>query len=547
MKHETILIEEDPRADEAIARWDELKRDRAHFESDWEEMSRLIRPQRGGFVSADPGAARNEKALSSAPMIAQSNFASGLYGTMTNPANRWMSVAVSDPELAEFHSVKLWQNIVSDRILASFRPSISSFYSSAIQMFGDLSTFGNGAQYDEVRDGEGKILDVTLSLAEVVYDIDAFGRVVEVVRKFKITARAAVDMFGLDNLPKKVQDMAIKGSRDKLDFFHHVQKNMDWQKGRIGPGGKLWASLYVCAEGRAVVRNSGYDEMPFHAPRWEVDTGQIYGRGPGSTALPSARVVNRMEETNLRAAMKAADPTLLAPDREAMPIDGVVRPGEVLYGGVNFQGQKMIHSLDNYGGTGLTIEMADRKMEDIRDAFHWSLMNLAGRTGITDLEALDRQEANMRLMAPHMGRVQEEYLAPKIARRFNLLWRAGQLPPPPPELKEGVGLEARYESAAAQAQRSAEGASVIRLVNDLAPLAQIKPRLMDRLSADDLVETLHEARGVPSRVLLSREAADKIGEQRAQQEQNQQAMEMAQAGGGVMKDMAQAQAAGAVA
>jgi hypothetical protein len=533
--------EKDPRAEEAIRRWGEMKSARAAHEADWEELARLIRPQRGSFTASNPAQHRDEKPLSSAPIIAQEYFASGLYGTLTNPANRWMTVEVDDEDLATDQVVREWQDVVSRRILASFGPDASTFYDSAIQVYGDVATFGNAANYDEVRADEGRIMDVTLSLAEVCYDIDAFGAVVEVVRKFMLTGRKAVALFGLEAVPARIQEMAEKGSTDTVEFYHHVRRNMDWQRGRLGTKGKRWLSTYVCEAGAVVVRENGYAEMPFYAPRWEVDTGQTYGRGPGMVALADARVLNLMDAANLRAGQYAADPTILAPDREVMPLQGVIAPGAVVHGGVDVRGNPMMRPLDVTSQTGLTLEMAQARIEAIRDAFHWSLMQMAGRSGMTATEVIERQEEKLRLMAPNMGRVQGEFLAPKISRRFFLLWRAGQIPPPPPVLsRSGVGLRVKYTSAAAMAQRSAEGAAIVRLLADVSPLAQFKPRVLDRISEDDLVEALAEARGTPARVLRSRDEADAIGQARAEQEQAMAAMEMAQAGAGAAKDAAAA-------
>ena len=41
-------------AERDIARWSELKTDRAQHEQIWTEIARLIRPQRGGFGLSDP-------------------------------------------------------------------------------------------------------------------------------------------------------------------------------------------------------------------------------------------------------------------------------------------------------------------------------------------------------------------------------------------------------------------------------------------------------------------------------------------------------------
>lgn len=525
--------------EEAIRRWDELKGTRAHYEGDWESIARLIRPQRGGFASADPSRVRDEKPLSSAPIVAQSNFSAGLYGTLTNPANKWFALASQDPDLNKFQPMKLWLDACSHRILASFMPSTSPFYSAATQLFADIASFGNAAQYDEVRLEERKILDVTLSLAEVVFDIDAFGRVNEAVRKFKLKPRAAVMMFA-GQVPAKVVELAQRGSQEEHWYYHHVKANADYRRGRLGPAGKRWLSIYVCEVERMVCRRAGYEEMPFHAPRWEVESGQVYGTGPGFIALASARVSHRMQEANLRAGQKAADPTLLAADRRVWKLNGVVRPGHTVYGGVDMQGRPTIRPLDNFSSTGLSLEMQQELKDEIRDAFHYSLMTLAGRTGMTATEVMEIQEEKMRLMAPHMGRIQEEYLAPKIARRFQILFRAGQLPPPPEGIPEGAGLEVVYTSAAAMAQKSAEGAAVVRILQDIGPLSQLDPRYMDRINPDDVLEVLQEARGAPSRILRSREDADQLAEARAQAAQQQQLLEQ---GPGAMRDLAQAGAA----
>lgn len=535
-----VAIEKDPRADEAIRRWDELKSERSHHEGDWDEIARLMRgPARGGFTSADPSLMRNAKALTSLPIIAQTSFAASLYGTMTNPANRWMGFSIPDQDLAQYQPVKLWLDAVSRITLASFRPSVSTFYTNAMPFFSDIACFGNAAQYDEARPSEGKILDLTLSMAEIVWEIDAFGRVVGVIRKTRLSPVAAARWFGIDNLPTRMAQQAKDGVHEKRDFYQHVRLNDDWEPRRLGPRGKRWVSLHIAADDRAVIREGGYDDMPFDAARWEVDTGQTYGYGPGSVALPDVRMANRMDDANMRSAQFAADPTKLAPDRESWPISGVVRPGSTIYGGVNARGERMIHTLDRSSGTGLTIEMYQQRLNSIREAFHNTLLSLTSRTGVTEVEALEYQEQRLRLQAPNMGRVQEEYLAPKTARRFAMLWKAKQLPPPPPELG-GMPLDVEYLSAAAMAQKSAEGAAIIRLANDIAPLAQLKPRLMERLAEDDYLEALQEARGVPARVIKSREQADEETQQRQQQQQMAGALEMAQSAGGAMRDMAQA-------
>lgn len=529
----------DPAHDNADRRWSEMKKDRAPHEATWEDIARLIRPQRGGFMQPNSAERVLEKPLSSAPIMAQSNFAAGLYGTLTNPANRWFGFRTNDPDLNAHQPARLWMDKVTDRVLASFMPGISPFYSATTEAFSDLSAFGNAAQYDELVTAEKKILDVTISLAEICYDIDGWGRICEVVRKFYLKPAAALRMFGADALPKKFAEQASAGAQDKHVFYHHVTPNDAFQPGRIGPKGKRWLSRYTTECERCLVREAGYDEMPFYAPRWEVDSGQIYGIGPGYVALASTRVHHQMEMATIRAAQRAADPTLLAPDRSDWPLNGKIRPGQVVYGGLNMQGNQMLRPLDITGQINLTLQDRQLKMEEIKDAFHYSLMSLAGRTGMTATEVMTITEERQRLWAPHQGRVQQEFLAPKISRRFALLWRAGQIPPPPDGMA-GAALEVVYQSAAAAAQRSVEGNAALRVIQDLAPLMQIEPRIADRIDPDGLIEVLGDARGAPAKMFRSREDADALAQQRDQMQQMAATMGAMQQGAGALKDAASA-------
>jgi len=527
---------------EAERRWGELKAARTAHEADWADIARLLRPQRRGFTGDRMPDQAMEKPLSSLPIMAAENFSAGLYGTLTNPANKWFSFETGDTDRDNWHENRAWLDLVSGIVLRSFQPTVSPFYNSAHQLFGDLSCFGNGAHYDEIVPAEKKIMDVTISLSEIVVDIDGFGRVSEAVRKFRMKARSAVAMFGAGALPAKLIEMAQRGDQTLVTFFHHVLRNVAFRKGRLGRDGKEWASVYSCEIGRSTVREAGYAEMPFFVARWSVDTGDTWGTGPGFVALANSRVQAQMTAAMLRRAQREADPTLLAPDKGDWPLNGRARPGAVIYGGTNMQGNQMIRPLEMGGNFSLTLEERTHVEEQIKDAFHYSLMSLAGRTGMTATEIMTITEERQRLWAPHQGRVQEEFLAPKIARRFALLWRAGQIPAPPQGLA-GAELRIAYLSAAAAAQRSTEGNAAMRLIQDLAPLMQIDPRYAERLDPDGLLEVLVEARGAPARVVRSRQEADQIRAQRAQMEQAAQMAQIAQQGAGAMRDMAGAQAA----
>lgn len=527
--------------DMAERRWNDLKTGRSQHEQLWTDLARIFRPHLGGFGLTDPGGRSIPAPLSSAPIYAADVFASTLFGTMTNPANRWFGFQVDDEDLNADIEVKRWTDAVTNRVLTSFGPSVSPFYSTAVQVMGSIAVLGNAVEYDELVAEEQKIMDVSVSLAEIVFEVDAFGNVVEVVRRFLLNAGQAMRLFK-GRVPEKIREAAEKSPTDKTAFYHHVIKNEAWMPGRLGKFGKPWLSRYTCEVEKALLREAGYDEMPFHVARWHVDTGQIYGLGPGYVALSSAKLHGRMDDAVIRQAQRAADPTLLAPDRDTLPLNGQVRPGKVVYGAVDMQGRALLRPLDVSGNIGLTLQDRQEKLLEVKDALYFGMTQLVGRTGMTATEVATINEERTKQWAPHQGRLQVEYLAPKIERRFSILWRAGQLPPPPAKLK-GRALEVKYESAAEAAQKSSEGTAALRVIEDLAPLAQYKPRLLDRIDDDGLIEVLAAARGAPGRMLRTRAEADTIAKQRAQQEQMAQMAQMAQMGAGAVKDLAGAEAA----
>jgi hypothetical protein len=107
---------------------------------------------------------------------------------------------------------------------------------------------------------------------------------------------------------------------------------------------------------------------------------------------------------------------------------------------------------------------------------------------------------------------------------------------------QGADLQVDYQSAAAAAQKSAQGVAAIRILEDLAPLMQIKADLADRIDEHGLLEVLMEARGAPAKMFRSREEADAIIAQRQQQQEALMAVQAAQAGAGALKDAAGAAA-----
>ena len=135
-----------------------------------------------------------------------------------------------------------------------------------------------------------------------------------------------------------------------------------------------------------------------------------------------------------------------------------------------------------------------------------------------------------------VGRVQSEFLGPMIERIFALMLRRGELPQAPQEL-EGVDLQIDYVSPIARAQKSTLVFNFSRFLEQMTPLAQMKPEIFDNIDADATFRWAHKTLDAPMETLVD---AKKVQENRQAQQQamaEQQQMAAAQQQAGTMKDM----------
>ena len=533
-------------AAQIVDRWNELKGERAVWESTWDQVARFVRPIRAEFLGLrTPGEKRNTQVFESTPLMAADNFAGGIYGMMTNPANRWFSLRLEDDDLNEYDPVMDWLYEVETRILNSFGPQSSRFYSVIPAYYADLACFGTSVFYSEEGQRVGLINDNVRALSECCIAESAWGDVDTLYRRYNVTARQAVQEFGT-NLSSETQCRAEKSPNEKIAFIHCVEPNDGYEKGKLGPTGKPFVSIYVEEQTRKEVSRKGYDELPYQAARWDQAAGEVYGRGLGELILPDALTLTQMSRTSLIAAQKIADPPWAAPD------EGVIKaartyPGGITYGAIDQQGNQLFRPLVSGARLDITHEMMEQRRNAIREGFYFSLMQMIGSPNMTATEWMGRQEEKLRLMGKNLGRIQSEFLSPLIKRRFGLLSRTFRLPPPPPEI-QGKPLNVEYVSPLARAQMASEANAVVRSVQAIVPMAQQDPGVWDNIDTDEAVQAILRGYGAPAKMRRGADQVAELRDQRQQQVQTQQMLAMAQAGAkagrdaaGASKDFAQAQ------
>ena len=510
-----------------LKRFDRLKSNRQNWESHWQEVADYMQPRKADVTKTrSKGDKRTELIFDSSPLQAVELLAASLHGMLTNPATTWFSLKFKGAEMQDDDDAKAWLEEATEVMYTAFNRS--NFQQEIFELYHDLITFGTAAMFVE-EDEEDVLKFSTRHINEMYISENDKGKIDTIFRKFKLTARAAIQKFGA-NVSDNIVTVNRKDPYEEIEILHAIYPRSDFNPKKKDKANMPFESVYLEAGTGDELSVSGFKEFPFVVPRYLKASHEIYGRSPAMTALPDVKMLNEMSKTTIKSAQKQVDPPLLVPD------DGFLLPVRTVPGGLNFYRsgtRDRIEPLNIGANTPLGLNMEEQRRDSIRNAFYVNQLQMQNGPQMTATEVIQRNEEKMRLLGPVLGRLQSELLKPLIDRAFALILRKN-LFPPAPEFLSGQDIEIEYVSPLAKAQKSTELQSIMRGIEILGSLANVAP-VFDHVDMDKLVKHLMDVVGVPQKVLkpssevqAERQAAQ---EQQAQQEQMQQMQQVAQAGG----------------
>jgi len=507
-------------------RLDKLEADRGTWESHWQEILDYVMPRKAEITFLrSRGEKRTEVLFDSTAITANNLLAASLQGTLTSPSLPWFSLKLRDDDANKIRDVQIWLEDTARRMYAVFNES--NFNTEVHEMYLDLCSVGTSAIFvEEANEGflQGGLHFNTLHIAEYFIQENSTGRVDTLYRKYKMTARQAVQEFGEDNVGTKIKE-AIKAKPDtQFNFIHAVEPTQDYERS-VGMKSKTklpFHSCHVCFEDKMVVRVGGYNEFPYLVPRWSKATGEIFGRSPSYNALPDIKTLNKAVEIGLKAWAKAIDPPLLVTD------DGVIGRVRMTPGGITVvRSDTAIKPLQIGSNWQITDLKENQLRTAIRQAYYSDQLQLQEGPQMTATEVQVRYELMQRLLGPTLGRFQTEFLNPLIERVFGIMMRADALMPRPSEM-EGMDMDIEYVGPLARSQRMEEAIAVERLYQLAMQVVQVDPTVMDVIDHEQAIRMRATLLGVPKTVLRGEDEVAEIREQRAAAQQQAQEQAMAQ-------------------
>lgn len=531
----------DSRSEYVTHKQGQLEASRSTFDAHWREVAERILPRQNDFQSSQQteGAKRSEKIFDSTAVLALDRAASAIDSLVTPSSQFYHRLNPEDEDLMENQEVRVWLDGLNRTIFRMRYKPQANFSSQAHECFISLMAFGTDTMFTDDMPGVGAHYK-SCPMSEIYLAENQYGIVDYLHRKFPLSARAALQKWG-NKLPAAIVKAADKEPFRKFDFIHCVKPNEEMNSKRKDYRGMPITSYYVALEGRSFLGEGGYRVRPYSVGRHVTAPREVYGRSPAMQVLADIKMLNEMEKTIMRAAHKIVDPPLLVYG------DGILtsfntRPNALNYGGVDDQGRQLVVPLKTGSNLPIAEEKAEQKRKMINDAFYVTLFQiLVENPRMTATEAMIRAQEKGQLLAPTVGRQQSEWLGSVIDRDIDIIMSNGMVPPPPDALLEsGGGIKVDYTSPLSRLRRAEDGVAIMRTLEQITPLANVRPEVFDNFDIDVIARELSEINGALSKIMRSPEQVIAIREERQAAAAQQAQMEQAELAANAARNAAKA-------
>jgi hypothetical protein len=541
-------------ANEHLRHYDSLYSIRQTMQDELDEIEQYIDPIRGGkFFS--PQTSQHETEWNRAEVYDGTarksliDLAANMASYLTSASLKWFELSFRNQALNTEQEAKVWLEECGKRIWQALNDS--NFSGEMAKFYLDLCAYGTAFNIEEVEnelDYKG-INFSTIPIREAYFEPDHAGLLNKFYRRLQWHPLQIMTKFGEENTPASIVAEAMKGDLDtKHDVIFVIYEREKYKEisddvPHVDPMDRRWGWAYILHDDAYVFTEGGYYEMAAHAVKWEEASGNDWGFGPGHIALPSVKSVNEMRKLMKERAAKEVDP-ILATTKNNIVGDVNWRSGSV-HTFKNLEDMKYLSPESNFS---IAVDDLERDQMFIRQVFFNDDLFLKDSPQMTATEVMERTERLIKLLGGTFGRLVATLLDPTIQRTFNILWRAGELPPMPKSVEEEAQnaddvLDINYTGALARSQKQEEVIAAERFLQGLMMQAEIKPEVLDLFNFDKYNRGQADKGGVPADYLMSDKDVKATRDRRAQQQEQAQQAQLAQETGAGMQAMGEGQQA----
>lgn len=511
-----------------LQKFKSLKDNRQTWEDEYEDISTYIFPRRSNWEDFSGDAKQQgQKIYDGTPIGALNLLANGLVGYLVSPATRWFKLRLPNDQHMSLPGVRVWLEKAEQVLYDEF--SRSNFYEEIVEYFKDGGAFGTATMYVEEDLNQNLANFSTRHPKEVYISTNRYGKVDTVFRKFVMTPRQMADQFGEKNLSDSTQQMVTRNSEERVNVIHAVFPRTDRDVTKINNKNMPFASIYIEEDRPHLIKESGFRRLPYIVWRYATNSDEVYGRGPGYEALADVKKSNTISKSMLKSGQMLVDPPLNVPQQMRGSVRWVPR-------GLNYYQNP--NEVVTPAQTGIQYEPGLEREQHLKQIIEthfmvdFFLMLERAPDGMTATEVMERQAEKAAILGSTIGRISSEFLDPVIDHAFEIAYRQGKIPTPPPALieliqKQQSRMEVDYIGPLAQAQKRFHvSQGVNQSMQAIAPIMQMNPNVGDLIDWDQLGMEIMRSYGMPEKVIRDFKQVRQI--RAAKQQQQQQMMQQEQ-------------------
>lgn len=521
----------------------DLWSERSSWDSQWAEIARLLLPGAGRFSASDRNRGdKRQRILNDTATAAHAVTVAGLMSGSCSPARPWIRMTVADKDKARYHSVKAWLDDFTRLVLSIMAKS--NAYRAIPMIDGELVAFGTGAAL-QMNDFDTVNHFYPLTVGEYALGQDFRGNVDTFVREFEMTVGQMVKEFGYNNCSLSVRNLYDKGNYHTWVPTIHMIKPRRERDTTSPLNTNFKYAEYYCEIGNnddVFLRESGHRRFRVLAPRWRQIGGNVYGYGPGHQALGKIAGLQHKELRESQGIDYQTKPPTQGPSARLNLLPGAHNAIEAMAQGREIK--PVFSSAINLQHLEASIAKDE---QTLWKTFHADVFlmisNAVNERGITATQVLEMREEKMLMLGPVIEGRHREFLGPMVMNAAYDALEAGIVPPPPEELA-GEELELEFVSVLAQAQKSIATGALDRFVQRVGTIAMMKPEVLDRVTADGLIDAYADMDGIDPDVMIAVDKAFALRQSRAQAEAKQQELAAQQQQADTAASLAKAQTGG---
>lgn len=521
---------------------------RYDYEPMWDDIIDFVVHYRRSVTGSEgKGKKTGEMVYDGTALSALNLLSDGLHGYLVSPSIRWFSLGLPNtinfPRYSllrkwngaradEIPEIKRWLEASEEVIYAAFMRS--NFYEITPSFFRDGASIGTAGLYRETDIANGRTVYQNPHIRECYIARNKDNQVDTMYRKYPVTHKQLRDKFGEDVMMQCDPLFKNKYERtpyEEVKVIHAVEPRSDYGD-TAHRKDKKFASYWLMDGNNKLIDESGYDVFPWSVWCWYLNSDEWYGRSPAWDAYVEIMKLNQMAKDNLEGAQMSLYPPYVASSdlRGKLQIKPkgrtwVDRP----------ENQFVLRPLmDHLNGMPVAVDFMQRAEKAVKEFFHvdfFLMLSEAARnkTQLTATQVIEMSGEKAAILGTRIGRLQSEFLNPEIDIMFDSEMKAGRIPPIPEILMEfgGTNIEVDYLGPLATVQKKLFKTQNIRgAIQDIIPLAQVDPTILDNIDMDTIVRELWDVHGAPSKGLRTQDQVLALRQQKAEQIEQAQGADM---------------------